>query len=118
MGGRELLTLPIVWRFRTDPRDEGLAAGWQKGADTAAETWRDIRVDDFWTEQGIEYHGAAWYATRFAVPADAEGRLWLLFAMLDGAAEIWVDGQSAGRLPADPWNKPKASRPARVQVAQ
>ena len=108
LGGKELGTLPIVWRFRTDPGDEGLTAGWHKGADTRAGPWRDIRVDDYWTEQGVKYHGVAWYATRFTVPARAEGRLWLLLAMLDGAAEAWVDGQSAGTLPAEPWDKPKA----------
>ena len=108
MAGKELLTLPIVWRFRIDPGDEGLTTGWHEGADTADASWQDIRVDDFWTEQGIKHHGVAWYATRFSLPAEAEGRLWLLFAMLDGAAEVWVDGRSAGKLPSDPWNKRKA----------
>ena len=108
LGGEELLTLPMVWRFRMDGRDEGLKAGWHDGPDTRAEPWRDIRVDDYWTEQGIKYHGAAWYATRLAVPTGAKGRLWLLFEVLDGDAEIWIDGKSAGKMPGDPWDKPKA----------
>ncbi len=28
--------------------------------------------------------------------------------MLDGAAEIWIDGRLAGKTPAAPWDKPKA----------
>jgi hypothetical protein len=28
--------------------------------------------------------------------------------MIDGAAEIWMDGRLAGKLAGDPWDKPKA----------
>ena len=106
--GTELLALPIVWRFRTDPEDRGVKDGWHTRPDTRAEPWQDIRTDDFWTNQGVKHHGVAWYATRFTVPAGAKGRLWLLFAVLDGQAEVWVDGRSAGKLPGEPWDKAKA----------
>ena len=33
---------------------------------------------------------------------------WLLFGMIDGDSEVWVDRQSLGTLPGDPWDKPKA----------
>ena len=29
MRGKELLTLPLVWRFRTDPDNVGLKQGWR-----------------------------------------------------------------------------------------
>ncbi len=108
INGKELLTLPLVWRFRTDPADEGLKQGWSGNPSTDGSQWHDIRVDDYWTSQGFNYHGAAWYATTLTIPDGAEDYLWLLFQILDGEAEIWVDGQSAGKLPGDPWDKPKS----------
>ena len=33
----------------------------------------------------------------------------MLFELLDGDAEIWIDGQSVASLPGDPWDKPKAA---------
>lgn len=108
LRGEERLVLPTVWRFRTDPNDEGVKSGWPKSVDSSVEPWRDLRIDTFWTDQGINYHGAAWYATTFTVPNVVDEDLWLLFDMLDGAAEIWIDGTLAGKTPADPWDKPKA----------
>ena len=53
-------TLPVVWRFRTDPADEGVKAGWNAEPDAQSDAWRDIRMDAFWTDQGITHYGAAW----------------------------------------------------------
>ncbi|MAE64513.1 MAG: hypothetical protein CMJ18_09615 [Phycisphaeraceae bacterium] len=106
--GEERSKLPLVWRFRTDPDDAGLKQGWDAKPATDGPGWRDIRVDDYWTSQGVSHHGAAWYATTFAVPDGVTDDLWLLFPMIDGDAEIWIDGRSAGRLAGDPWDKPKA----------
>ena len=108
MKGKELLTLPLVWRFRTDPNNEGLKQNWSRAPGAKEAPWQDIRVDDYWTEQGFNYHGTAWYATTLKIPDGVEEELWLLFEILDGDAEIWINGQSAGRLPGDPWDKPKA----------
>ena len=99
--------LPQVWRFRTDPSDEGIGQEWPQLLDAKESPWRDIRVDKFWTSQGIPFHGSAWYTVTFTAPAEVDEDLWLLFDMLDGAAEIWIDGQLAGTTPADPWDKPK-----------
>jgi len=108
LRGEERLVLPKVWRFRTDPNDTGVQQGWPKSPGSSVKPWRDIRVDDFWTNQGVQYHGTAWYTTTFTVPKGVDEDLWLLFDMLDGAAEIWIDGKLAGKTPADPWDKPKA----------
>ena len=108
MKGKELLTLPLAWRFRIDPNNIGLKQGWHKTPNANQKTWQDIRVDDYWTEQGFNYHGVAWYATTLKIPDGVEEDLWLLFEILDGDAEIWIDGQSVGKLPGDPWDKPKA----------
>jgi hypothetical protein len=32
----------------------------------------------------------------------------LLFGTIDGESEIWIDGRSVGKLPGDPYDKPKA----------
>ena len=56
--------------------------------------------------------------TTLKVPKGAEeDYLWLLFKAIDGAAEIWIDGQSAGKLPGDPWDKPKAIDISKVAKA-
>ena len=108
INGKELLTLPLVWRFRTDPDDEGVKQGWAGKPSAGSAPWQDIRVDDYWTSQGINHHGVAWYATTVTIPDGVEDYLWLLFQVLDGEAEVWIDGESAGKLPGDPWDKPKA----------
>ena len=106
-GKEQADALPMLWRFRTDPEDQGLKAGWNKEPNANTEPWQDIRTDVVWTEQGITYHGVAWYSTEITVPASADGKLWLLFGMLDGEADIWIDGQPAGKLLLSPWDKPK-----------
>ena len=109
LGGRELLELSDGWRFRTDPEARGVDAGWHRAPDVTEPDWRDVRVDDYWTEQGIDYHGTAWYAVSLRLPESLPtGRQWLLFGMIDGDAEVWIDGTTIGTLPADPWDKPKA----------
>ena len=108
LRGKQRLVLPVVWRFRTDPDDHGVKKGWPGSVRFSAKPWQDIRIDDFWTNQGIRHHGAAWYTTKFTVPKKVKEDLWLLFDMLDGAAEIWIDGKLAGKTPAAPWDKPKA----------
>ena len=106
--GKEMATVSKGWKFRTDPNDEGAKAGWQQSPALESGAWHDIRVDQYWTEQGFDYHGVAWYATQIVVPAGGDDPLWLLFGMIDGDAEAWIDGKSVGSLPGDPWDKPKA----------
>ena len=108
LSGRAVLTLPLGWRFRTDPQDQGIAQNWPGAADTTGPDWHDIRVDQSWTDQGFSYHGVAWYVTEFELTSAVAGQLWLLFKVLDGEAEVWIDGRSVGTLPGDPWDKPKA----------
>ena len=108
--GELLAALPIVWKFRADPSDEGLAESRQ--AIEPGEQWTDIRTDASWTDQGHTYHGVAWYSTEFDVPAFTPGRrVWLLFGAVDGTCEVWVDGEPAGKQEEDPglmWDKPFA----------
>ena len=105
--GNQRFVFPTVWKFRTDPNNSGIADGWYRLMETTETAWQDLRTDQFWTSQGIDFHGAAWYTVSFNVPKKPAGDLWLLFDMLDGAADIWIDGQEIGKTPADPWDKPK-----------
>lgn len=109
LGGKVLVDLRDGWRFRTDSENVGGDAGWYRGTEAASSAvWRDIRVDNYWTEQGIDHHGVAWYANTLTIPRHDTSRLWLLFGMIDGDAEVWFDGVSVGDVSGDPWDKPKA----------
>ncbi len=93
-----LADLPVAWQFRTDPKNEGVKAGWfAPDLDTAA--WRDIEIGKFWDEQGLEYTGYAWYrltwdTPRFQAPPGSQVVLW--FGAADEAATVWVNGARAG----------------------
>lgn len=108
--GELLVALPLVWKFRTDPSDVGLAESWQFSA--PEDGWTDIRTDASWTDQGHSYHGVAWYTTEFDVPAFPSGRrVWMLFGAVDGTCQVWVDGEPVGAQNEDPllmWDKPFA----------
>jgi beta-glucuronidase len=90
---RQAHDLSGVWRVRFG--EENGSAGLAGGADV-----HDIAVPGSWNEQLAEagymnYVGPAWLETEFVVPA-GERRL-LRFGSADYAAEVWVDGQRAGR---------------------
>jgi len=127
-AGRKALDLPVTWKFRQDPKDEGLMARWFETTPDA--TWRDICVDESWTTQeaGKGYHGTAWYSVEFTVPTDAaknaartvvrqEGwqdtelaRFHLLFDAVDGVCNVWLDGKpvSVASRGEPAWDKPFA----------
>ncbi len=87
-----VMDLPIKWRFKLDPDDAGLDGQWWKLADY--EDWAEIRVDDFWTKQGYDYHGVAWYAVDFEYPENLPAeRLQFYFGAVDGRCDIYLDGQ-------------------------
>ena len=110
-----LARLPLEWRFRTDPGDEGLAAGWARA--TADAAWRYISTEKDWTSQGVHYHGVAWYSVEWRVPPEGQpafGRreaLALHFGAVDGDAQVFLDGKLLGKQDVDVafmWDKPFA----------
>jgi hypothetical protein len=109
-SGDLLAALPLVWKFRRDPDDQGEAAGWPEAEPDG--DWTDLRTDASWTDQGHAYHGVAWYTTTVAVPDFPAGRtVWLLFGAVDGDCWVWIDGQPAGKQVGDVslmWDKPFA----------
>lgn len=105
-GPLAVLTLPEKWKFKADAGKEGLSKRWFEGeADTS---WVPISVMDDWTSQGHDYHGSAWYRTRFQLPADLAGepQLRLKFGAIDGEALVILNGDTIAELSGHPWDKP------------
>lgn len=99
------------WRFQTDPKDEGLAAGWMKPELDAA-SWSLLDVDQWWQVQGYPtYHGVAWYRRQFQPPGhEGSQRIVLYFGAVDGDSTVFVNGRKVGEhiLSSDGvgWDKP------------
>ena len=101
-----MLTLPEKWKFKADAGKEGLSKRWFEGE--ADSSWVPISVMDDWTSQGHDYHGSAWYRTRFQLPADLAGepQLRLKFVAIDGEALVILNGDTIAKLSGHPWDKP------------
>lgn len=108
------LALAGPWRFRLDPADEGLAAGWHERPHLITDP---IEVPGCWQGQGYghdgtdevwdfrlqartfraTYTGTGWYALSFACPPDwAERRVWLNFGGAHPSAQVWLNGRPLG----------------------
>lgn len=106
------MELSAGWRFRPDPRQEGLLAGWN-AAWFDDRPWRTIDAGAPWEARGYaQYDGVAWYRRSIRLPAEVQ-RLGgeLRFAGIDDNSEVWLDGvsvavtrgwQSAVRVPIPP----------------
>lgn len=104
---RQLTMLPSVWRFKLDPKDEGLAAKWyDPGLNESA--WKDIPVGTSWESCGYDYDGYAWYRVRFKAPPECKGKkVNLHFGAVDELAVVFLDGREIGRQNlVDNWDKP------------
>ena len=103
-----VMDLPITWRFKLDPDNEGLTQQWWKLVDY--DNWARIRTDDFWTKQGYDYHGVAWYAVDFEYPQDSPAEpLQFYFGAVDGRCDIYLDGERIAEQKEPPqmmWDKP------------
>ncbi|MGW0226736.1 glycoside hydrolase family 2 protein [Actinopolymorpha singaporensis] len=110
---RRYLSLDRTWRFRYDPGNQGLTAGWQQpGADDS--TWDSIAVPSSWDlkdndgwagydgadfgKGGALEDGYAWYRTKVAVPASWRGtHVRLAFLAASYSADVWVNGTFVGK---------------------
>ena len=111
------LRLPAIWKFRKDPRNNGLKQGWNKAVFNDSK-WMNIRVPGCWenTKAG-RYDGYAWYRTSFIVPKSKAGKaLRIVFNGVDESAWVYLNGKYVGERTAkstrkkiaDFWNKPFA----------
>ncbi len=124
LGEAGITPLAARWLFKTDPKKEGLAQGWQS-AEFDAKGWTKLSVNAPWGLQmksegpvdldnpaDTSYLGDAWYRTSFARPALAKGeRMWLEFPAIDKGCEVYVNGKLVGKqvwdakVDPDAWNK-------------
>lgn len=87
-----------VWRFRTDPKDQGLTANWQDPATNAnGGDWRDLKAGSHWENQQKDlehYDGVAWYRIDVDVPADWQGLdARAVFDGVDDSYVVWLNGE-------------------------
>jgi len=98
-----------TWRFRTDPDDEGRAAGWSAtDARDAVAPWRDLAAGKHWEAQREDlnhFTGVAWYRIAVDVPVSwrgADSRL--VLEGVDDSYELRLDGAPVAKA-GDPATK-------------
>ncbi len=93
---RQWTDLSGFWDFRFDPDDRGLREDWQRGFPDS----RPIAVPASWNDQfedGRDFLGPAWYATRFDLPWGWRGqRIFLRFNSVNYIAKVWLNGELLG----------------------
>lgn len=93
----EIVQIPMVWKFRTDPKDRGTREKWYALRLDDNPPWKDIEIGEWWEPQGYLYDGTAWYRVWVSIPKMPEGhRLYLYFGAVDEAARVYVNGSFAG----------------------
>jgi hypothetical protein len=88
-----------TWRFKPDPKNEGLSQGWQQAKLPSEDGWKDIRIGAAWESQGYPaLDGWAWYRLSVAIPDRWRGRpVYLSFEGVDDMYELYVNGELAGK---------------------
>lgn len=89
--------LPDAWNFRYDPDDKG-EAGRFWAEDSASDGWQPVKTySSTLEEQGIaEQMTFMWYSVDVNLQTLPQGKLFLWFSDVDGAAKVWVNGKVAG----------------------
>jgi hypothetical protein len=93
----EISSLPIEWKFKTDPQNIGLQQKWfmVKLNDSS---WKKIRTDSNWEKQGYpKYDGYAWYRQNIRMPETITGKYVLRIGAVDESCWIYVNGKLAGQ---------------------
>jgi beta-galactosidase/beta-glucuronidase len=99
LHAEQISLVPRTWRFKPDPNDEGLAAGWHQSALASEEGWKDIRIGTAWESQGHPgLDGWAWYRLEIELPLAWQGRdVFLSFEGVDDIYGLYVNGELAGK---------------------
>jgi Domain of unknown function (DUF4838) len=113
-SGEASTPLPIPWRFKTDPKNEGEGLGWHK-ADFNDKAWGMINTDAIWEKQGHKgYDGHAWYRLGDVnIQANKGATVLLRIGAIDEDCRVYVNGQFAGaftfdaKKDPDSWKKPQ-----------
>jgi hypothetical protein len=106
---KEIVELPLTWRFRPDPEKVGDQQQWFAAPHP---DWKSIQVTAPWTEQGYgDFHGEAWYELEFDYTAPETTRLAIYCGAIDGFAWFYLDGKAIGSQLEPPdkmWDQPFA----------
>ena len=87
------------WKFKPDPHEQGLKAGWASPLLACDASWKTIRVGRSWESQGwSSLNGWAWYRLSIKIPPHWAGqRIYLIFEGVDDIYELYVNGKLAGK---------------------
>jgi len=91
---RELARL-LYWQFKSDPKEEGKAKGWQT-ADFDDTAWGRISSLSFWEDQGLgKYDGYGWYRQSLVVPKawGSRDHVYLHLGAVDESFWLYIDGK-------------------------
>jgi hypothetical protein len=88
-----------TWRFKPDPKDEGLKNNWHKPETKLDDSWKDIKIGKHWEAQGFpDLDGWAWYRLNLEIPKGWKDRdVYLNFEGVDDFYELYVNGQFVGK---------------------
>ncbi len=103
----KLVDLPVNWKFKFDTDDSGTREAWFKQTDFSS--WKPIKIDSAWTNQGEKRRGIGWYGVEFEIPNTTVRPLSLFFGAVDGLCDVYIDGTKVGEQKLAPvlmWNKP------------
>ncbi len=91
---RRAVSLNGLWGFRTDPKSEGLACGWQHGLPAPDSIPVPASFADFYTDKETrEYCGDFWYQTEVFVPEEWQGkRVSVRFGCATHLATVYCNG--------------------------
>lgn len=98
---------PEGWLFRIDPEANGHEARWYL-PDDSDEDWKEIKIEQSWESQGVDYDGVAWYRYRFVLPEKIEmDGVDIVFEGVDESAWVWMNGEYVGEhdIGEDGWNR-------------
>ena len=90
------------WEIRFDPEQKGIDEKWFSAADDKS-AWQSISTDSPWEKQAIglewekkhgkHFKGFGWYRCNFELKnVNPDQQMKLTFGAIDGAAEIWLNG--------------------------
>ncbi len=118
---RVLQVLPDQWRFTFDAADTGIERGFHR-ADFADAAWPLVATRDLTLDvQGFDQTTVMWYRARFTVPP-RHADLALFFGEVDGASEVFVNGQKipvpASEPPAKAVKKTASATPPAKPVGE
>lgn len=91
------MDLSGTWTYKLDPEEVGVDATWYDPAEDLSD-WGQMEIPTNWylTEVG-DYFGVAWFAKRFEVPEELDGKhLTLRFNAVDYTTEVWLNGEYLG----------------------